>query len=330
MRLTAAPAVVGVVLTAALATGCSDDDPPDADPSNSPSTSASPTESAEPAVAPADGKRWRPTHPRRTLTRLEHTPCGTSLAVQVFAFSPDALTFVAISDGSAVNDDSLDERAQEVERSYGSTAPEGGGAGHDRCVEAYRVAGDVGNGSHIIEVGTITGGQDVYLRLETFNVSPGVAADPRLGPGELAVFLTRTRAPARHPSDARGLALGCGGDDSPDAVHADPATTSASASRRSPPPRARSPRSGQSCRGRRSRTRAAGLEGRAGGASAAALDPVRRRGGGGRRTSPGFLSIAGRIGVPRRAAAQARQGAGVLEPATRSRRRSWRPSTSPA
>jgi hypothetical protein len=174
VRLTAAPAVAGVVLTAALATGCGDDDPPDADPSKSPSTSSSPTESAEPSVAPADGKllatdTFTANAPRGWSTRRG----GTSLAVQVFAFSPDELTFVAISDGPAVNDDSIDERAQEVARSDEfDRAPKVMEPVTIDGVEAYRVAGDVGNGSYIIEVGTITGGQDVNLRLETFNVSP--------------------------------------------------------------------------------------------------------------------------------------------------------------
>jgi hypothetical protein len=174
VRLTAAPAVAGVILTAALASGCSDDDPPDAGPSDSPSTSSSPTDSAAPSVAPAGGKvlatdTFTAKAPRGWSTRRG----GTSLAVQVFAFSPDELTFVAIADGPAVNDDTIDERAQEVARSDEfDRAPKVMEPVMIDGVEAYRVAGDVGNGSYIIEVGTITGGQDVNLRLETFNISP--------------------------------------------------------------------------------------------------------------------------------------------------------------
>ena len=174
MRLTATPAVAGVVLAAALAAGCSDDDPPDAGPSDSPSPTATATEPAEPPVAAADGKvlatdTFTANAPRGWSTRRG----GTSLAVQVFAFSPDELTFVAIADGPAVNDDRIDQRAQEVARSDEfDRAPKVMEPVMIDGVEAYRVAGDVGNGSSIIEVGTITGGQDVNLRLETFNVSP--------------------------------------------------------------------------------------------------------------------------------------------------------------
>ena len=168
-----------LTLVAVLAAGCSDKESPNAEPSDSPSASASPTEAPSPTATPASGKALT------TDTFSAHAPQGwstrrggTALAVQVFAFSPDELTFVAIADGAAIDDAGVDERAQEVASSDEFDRPpkvtdpvtiDG--------VEAYRVAGDVGNGSYIIEVGAIANGQDVNVRLETFTMSPEEAQE---------------------------------------------------------------------------------------------------------------------------------------------------------
>jgi hypothetical protein len=130
-------------------------------------------------VAPAGGKplstdTFSARAPRGWSTRRG----GTALAVQVFAFAPDELTFVAIADGAAIDDAGVDQRAREVARSREfDRAPKVTDPVTIDGVEAYRVAGDVGNGSYIIEVGAITNGQDVNVRLETFTMSPAEAQE---------------------------------------------------------------------------------------------------------------------------------------------------------
>ena len=336
MRLTAAPAVAGVVLTGCPSSpGAATTTHPTPAPRTHRRPPPQPTESAAPSVAPADGKglatdTFTAKAPRGWSTRRG----GTSLAVQVFAFSPDELTFVAIADGPAVNDDSIDERAQEVARSGEfERAPTVMKPVTIDGVEAYHVAGDVGNGSYIIEVGTIHGrtGPEPAAR-DLQRLARGVAADPRLGPGELAVVLTRTAARQLVILAAvAGLALGCGGNDSPDPGDADPPTTSAAPS----PDGLTQPERAAGDRRTASRVHVHGASpleaGRSSAAAAARSSPPSTP-----PTSAADGNVTGlpehrrRVRVRVRPAGPPREAARPAPASTRSRRRSWGPSTSTA
>jgi hypothetical protein len=175
---------VALVAVTALVTACGDDGEPGADPttssSASPSEGSSPTETASPSVEPATGEKVV------GLSYTARAPAGwkvrrgttTAQLASMYAIDEtpdgDVTGFLRVADGNAfVYDDPLHRLAQQrinsgeyqkLPKMLDNVAVDG--------VEMYHVAGNVGNGNYIIDLGAIVGKNLTEIHIESDDLTP--------------------------------------------------------------------------------------------------------------------------------------------------------------
>ena len=173
---TAARQVVTLATVAGLALGCGGDDSPGARTRDPATTTAapSPTDSPSPSAQPAAGKPLPgPTFTARAPRgwKVERGGSSTVLSTIYAAdVEPDGnvVGFLRIADGSAFVYDPLARLArQRAHSSQYQKAPEILETVYVDSVEMYHVAGAVGRGNHVIDLGAIVGKNLVEIHIES-------------------------------------------------------------------------------------------------------------------------------------------------------------------
>ena len=173
---TAARQLVTLATVAGLALGCGSDDSPDpgdADPATT-SASPSPTESPTPSAQPATGARLPgPTFTARAPRGWSVREGGSSQALStLYAADEEAdgnvTGFLSIADGSAFLYEPLARLArQRVRWPAYQKRPKILETVYVDSVEMYHVAGAVGRGNHVIDLGAIVGKNLVEIHIES-------------------------------------------------------------------------------------------------------------------------------------------------------------------